>query len=241
MCKRRWYNIKHEYWQFLEKQSKTQTAQLENVKYEYEEQLKFLLPFLKPFLKDTRSHMCNFNLKDNDEMSTAETASTTSTRSTVKRDDNRDSRMSHDEESTATNEQHDKTATSSSVERDDNRDSRMSQIEESMARNEQPHDKIATGSSVLDTSETRATINQVASSDVDSNSFVDNFLAVIAPTLKSLNLYYLNIAKSKIFSVVQKMERAQMKRRKKRKQRSRFGTEAFSNHVSSCDFSFSSD
>lgn len=199
-CKTRWNNIRDNYRKSLKKRVTRSglTGQLRNMRYKYENQLTFLLPFIRE-----RDSNHSGPIREGDEMSTVE-----ETPPPVKRDDNHGLQTRPADNSEVTEDETNRYG------------------EEQTARNEQPRREIPiendSGLIIPELTswnypaENNDLRLQVAASS-QSHS-VDAFLASIAPTLKSLSPYHLNITKTKIFSIVQEVEMVQIVKRQKRHQ-----------------------
>lgn len=195
-CKTRWNNIRDNYRKSLKKRITRSglTGQPRNMRYKYENQLTFLLPFIRE-----RDPNHSGPIRESDETPTEETPP-------VKRDDNRDLQ----------------TRPAANPEVTEDETNRL-YGEELTARNKQPGREIPIeNDSGLTIPELTSPNYPVESNDLRlraaSSHSVDAFLAGIAPTLKSLSPYYLNITKTKIFSVVQEVEMIEIVKRQKRHQ-----------------------
>ncbi|XP_011635627.1 uncharacterized protein LOC105426203 [Pogonomyrmex barbatus] len=198
MCKMRWNNIRDNYRKSLKKRVTRSglTGQPRNMRYKYENQLTFLLPFIRE-----RDPNHSGLIREGDEVSTAgDTAP-------LKRDDNCDmqARPVADFETTedGTDRSHDE--------------------ETPTIKNERPGREFPIESSAklaipeLMTSDYSEESNDLRFQSASSVSHsVDAFLASIAPTLKSLSPYYLNVTKTKIFTIVQEAEMIQIVEQQKR-------------------------
>lgn len=201
-CKTRWNNIRDNYRKSLKKRVTRSglTGQLRNMRYKYENQLTFLLPFIRE-----RDPNHSGPIREGDEMLTAEETPL------VKRDDDHDLQT--------------RPADNSEVTEDET--NRYGEVP--TARNEQPRSReipIENDSGLIIPELTSwnypAESNDLRLQAASSQSHsVDAFLASIAPTLKSLSPYHLNITKTKIFSIVQEVEMAQIVKRQKRQARKR--------------------
>lgn len=161
------------------------------MRYKYENQLTFLLPFIRE-----RDPNHSGPIREGDEMPTAEETPP------VKRDDNRDLQT--------------RPAANCEVTED----------ETNRSYGEEPRHKHG-GREIPNENDSGLIIPELTSSNypaesndlrlqVASSHSVDAFLAGIAPTLKTLSPYYLNITKTKIFSIVQEVEMIQIVKRQKR-------------------------
>ncbi|XP_011881772.1 PREDICTED: uncharacterized protein LOC105569709 [Vollenhovia emeryi] len=198
-CKTRWNNIRDNYRKSLKKRVARSglTGQPKNMRYRYENQLTFLLPFIKE-----RDPNHSGPIREGDEV--PPTAEETPP---VRRDDDRDLQT--------------RPAGNPEVTEDA---ANRSYGEELTARNEQPKREVLIEDDSLFIPELTSTNDPAESNDLglqiasSLSHSVDAFLAGIAPTLKSLSPYYLNITKTKIFSIVQEVEMIQIVKRQKRYQ-----------------------
>ncbi|XP_024893973.1 uncharacterized protein LOC112468842 [Temnothorax curvispinosus] len=199
-CKTRWNNIRDNYRKSLKKRVTRSglTGQPRNMRYKYENQLTFLLPFIRE-----RDPNHSDSIRESDEVPAAEETPP------MKRDDIRDLQT--------------KPAANPEVTEDET--NIRSHGEEPTARNEEPRQEVEDDSGLviprieLTTSNYSAKSNDLKLQAASSQSHsVDAFLASIAPTLKSLSPYYLNITKTKIFAIVQDVEITQILNREMRQE-----------------------
>lgn len=193
-CKMRWNNIRDNYRKSLKKRVMRSglTGQPRKRRYKYENQLTFLLPFIRE-----RDPNHAGSIREGDEVPTADESDETPL---MKRDDNRDSQTRPAASSEMTE---DKTSKSNG--------------EESTVKTEQNE----SGLIIPESTNSRSAGSNDRKLQVASSHSVDTFLASLAPTLKSLSPYYLNVTKTKIFSIVQKVEMIQILKRQQQARKRR--------------------
>lgn len=199
-CKTRWSNIRDNYRKSLKKRVTRSglTGQPRNVRYKYENKLTFLLPFIR----ERDPNHSGPPIREGDEVLTEEEA-----KPPVKRDDNRDLQTRPPFANSVVNE------TDSHGE------------EPTAMRGKQSGREIPVESDSGFTTPESTRSNYSAESDepklqvaLSVSHSVDVFLAGIAPTLKSLSPYNLNIAKTNIFSIVQEAEMIQIMQQQQQKE-----------------------
>ncbi|KAL4097826.1 hypothetical protein QTP88_022533 [Uroleucon formosanum] len=183
ICKTRWNNIRDNYRKSIKKTTSGQAAKKVK-KYKFDDQLQFLKPHLQE--RNTLG-----NIKD-----------------VVGNEDNVDIFNDNVDENENDNENE-----NAAVQIDENMDDidgeQLQNVEQT--RSSKPVRKSIQKRSIIKTPDSTSTtlmkyIKQKNMSNVTQNNPVDAFLASLSPTLKTFTPYYLNLVKSKIFSIVQEYE-----------------------------------
>jgi hypothetical protein len=181
-CKARWNNIRDNYRKSLKKRViRSGQVTTKVKKYKYSEQLSFLNNYFQE--RETKGNIETQAEADDDEQ----------TQDIMERENENFQSQITDNPQPITDYQN--------GEGNDNISSRQTP-RKSAARRTQPQETAATTlmKYIIHKNETMPTLIHP----------VDAFLAVIAPTLKTLSPYYLNLAKSKIFATVQEYEMAML-------------------------------
>lgn len=186
MCKTRWNNIRDNYRKSIKKTTSGQAAKKVK-KYKFDDQLQFLKPHLQE--RDTLGNIEDVvGNEDNVE---------------IFNDDVDENENENDNENAAV--QIDESINDIEGEQLQNVD---------QTRSSKPVQKLIQKRSTIKTPDSASTTlmkyimqkKENNMSNVTQNNPVDAFLAGLSPTLKTFTPYYLNLVKSKIFSIVQEYE-----------------------------------
>lgn len=222
VCKARWNNIRDNFRKSLKKRmAQDEEKVTQSKKYKYEDQLEFLMPFIK--IRDTDDILDSFV--------GANTSVATDPLANIKHDpeESDDSDIEYSEGTDQEDQDQDEVTVTKSKQSSQFGKILISSncIEENGLINNVSKEPVsleinkkrkADDEDLLkyDNSETTSInlvkylLEQNEKTNQQSTHPVDAFLAGLAPTLKSLSPYHLNIAKSKIFNVVQELEMNQI-------------------------------
>ncbi|XP_029662784.1 bromodomain-containing protein DDB_G0270170-like [Formica exsecta] len=192
-CKARWNNIRDNFRKSLKKRiTKSGQAAVKFKKYKYEDQLSFLVPFMKEI--ETKS-----NLNKAEKIL----------------DNENDEDQYNDDDNDDSEEEPVKNVENLNQNIDDVTISNLSSSSSSSLKFYKERKVESTKSKFKSPETASATLMKYMLERNEKKSQrvihpVDAFLAGLAPTLKSLSSYHLNIAKSKFFNIVQEIEMDQI-------------------------------
>ncbi|XP_008543173.1 uncharacterized protein LOC103568201 [Microplitis demolitor] len=210
-CKARWNNIRDNFRKSLKKRiAQDEEKVTQSKKYKYEDQLDFLIPFIK--IRDTDDILDNVVAINIDTIAHIKN-DTEQTDDTDSNDyDYNDEYDDQDQMiSTSKSTPPEKVPTIPSYHDDSYVDVPKQSLSSESSKKRKADDPLKfDNSEAASVTLMKYVLEQSEKTNQQSVHPVDAFLAGLAPTLKSLNPYHLNIAKSKIFNVVQELEMNQI-------------------------------
>ncbi|XP_012279619.1 uncharacterized protein LOC105699324 [Orussus abietinus] len=201
-CKSRWNNIRDNFRKSLKKRgAKSGQAGATNKRYKYESQLSFLVPFIKE--RETSSSLSNVERTTGDENDNSDNDENDD----IEEDDLDQAIISKSEiVETIDDMEH----ANENIDSDVKSSKLTSSLQFKRKRARGTKSIFKNPSATVSATLLRYVLEQKEKTNRQPVHPVDAFLAGIAPTLKALSPYHLNIAKSKIFNTLQEIELEQI-------------------------------